>query len=413
MKSSTPGTILFALLLSAGCPAATLDSLAEADPTLHLGGFGTLGALYHTADGIAYRRNLQQPHGVSAGKPSLGNDTMVGAQINARLGRQMEAVVQVHSQWRAENNWTPQTTWAFLRLATDDSMVLRLGRVPASSQINLESRLVGYAALSIRPGQELQSTIPVEAIDGGDLSLSHPALQGVATAKVFYGTTSVKINVDGTTARLSDTLSRGLILAYGGEPWSARCYGGLSTLRNPGPERPLVEAMRAIPVPEVQAAADTLDPVGAQVRFFGADLAYDDGRVQLQASVIKQHTHRLEVLLPDSYAVTFLAGLPRGRYTPYVQWSRARLQGPDYAPGLAAFGAGAFDAPIDRAVTGAWMNQRSMGLGVRLDIADRYALKFQVDRIKADYSPLLLAPGRPAGAAKHLTLFGIALDFTF
>jgi hypothetical protein len=54
----------------------------------------------------------------------------------------------------------------------------------------------------------------------------------------------------------------------------------------------------------------------------------------------------------------------------------------------------------------------TLGLGLRYDIAENYALKLQVDKINAKSDPVIMST-KPQGTNKDLTLLTIALDFLF
>lgn len=400
-------TLLSALALWAAPAGACLAN--DAPERWRVGVFGTLGALYHDAAGVQYRRTLQHPHGTEAGKLTLGQDSVLGAQVNARASDNIEGMVQAVSRWRSDNNWQPEITWAYLRLTTDDTLVLRLGRVGADAQISAESRLIGYASLPIRPSHELHANITPDYLDGGDLKLSHPLGSAIATAKFFYGVTNTEINAGGSRNELPESLSRGLILGYSFDDWNTRIYGGLATLRAQGPTQALVDTLRAVPSAPFQSTANALDMRGARLYFYGADVAYDGSPLTLHASIFRQVGDRDELFVPDSLSTAFLAGYRFGRITPYAQYSRVHKQALGYAGGLGA----PMDSIVQSAVDSAQHYQRSRGIGVRVDFARHAALKFQIDRVTARHSPLVTDASRPTSDDLKLTLYGAAVDFAF
>jgi len=371
--------------------------------------FGTLGALYHDEPGVSYRRTLQHPHGAEAGKLTFGQDSIVGAQLNGRANEQIEAMVQAVSRWRADNNWLPEITWGYLRLNVDDALVVRLGRVGIDAQINSESRLIGYAALAIRPTHELHASITPDYIDGMDLKFSYPLGAAIASAKAFYGITDTEINADGIASKLPRTLSRGLILAVNTESVQGRIYGGVASLRSNGATQQLVDTVRAVPVPAFQDVADALDVRGAKTTFYGADLAYDASPLSLQASIFAQTGEDNELLVPDSLATAYMAGYRLGRFTPYAQYSRLHKDGKAYTGGLGQ----PLDNIIQAAVDSSQQHQRTRGMGVRVDIARNVALKLQIDRVTARHSPLVTDASRPGSEDIDFTLYGLTLDFTY
>jgi hypothetical protein len=59
------------------------------------------------------------------------------------------------------------------------------------------------------------------------------------------------------------------------------------------------------------------------------------------------------------------------------------------------------------------MHQHTVALGVRYDFARDYALKFQIDRVHAAESILLIDSNGMPGRNVDMTLYSIALDFVF
>ena len=59
------------------------------------------------------------------------------------------------------------------------------------------------------------------------------------------------------------------------------------------------------------------------------------------------------------------------------------------------------------------MNQHSLGAGVRYDFATNYALKMQVEKVRASSSSILITPAGMPVRDTSLTLFSVVLDFVF
>ncbi|HEX5393184.1 MAG TPA: hypothetical protein VFW68_07885, partial [Rhodocyclaceae bacterium] len=82
------------------------------DWTYSRAGFGTLGAVYHTVDGVQFRRDQSQAYGASSGRISLAPDSILGVQFSASLRKTFEASMQVTSRLDAEGSYRPSISLA-------------------------------------------------------------------------------------------------------------------------------------------------------------------------------------------------------------------------------------------------------------------------------------------------------------
>lgn len=369
--------------------------------------FGSLGAVYHQEDGVTYRRNWEQPDSARSNELEFGTDSVLGGQVVARASDGVDVTLQAVSRLYPDNSWQPQVTRAFVRLEPDDSVMIRLGRIGLASQLDADSRYIGYSYLSIRPSQEVLSSVPVDSLNGADLRYRHRVGPGVGSVQAFYGKTRGNLHTQAGEAALGVTLSRGLILAYEGEIWQVRVYGGISTIQSNGASQPLIDALRALP--QAAAIAEALDSRGAKVHFHGFDVDYSAGPLKLQGAYMTTDSNRTEVLLPPARNFALLAGYRFGRITPYLQYGRAMRANLTLAP----LGIPALDSQVSAAIAGSRMDQATLGAGARFEVRASAAFKVQVDRISARESQQILVAGQPSGTDKQLTLLSVSLDFAF
>src|SRR5689334_9721778 len=104
VRSPPAAAVLAGAAIALAC-ATCGDALAAdaGERRLTLGGFGTIGALYHDDEGLEYRRSLAQPSGAEAGEVDFTTDAVAGLQLNAAWSRQLEAVMQAVTRRSAEN----------------------------------------------------------------------------------------------------------------------------------------------------------------------------------------------------------------------------------------------------------------------------------------------------------------------
>src|SRR5690606_22134688 len=124
-----------------------------------LRGFGTTAATYVESDGVEYRRHAGQAYGVADGEVDLGTDSIGGLQLNVRLAPTVDMVVQGISRLRADGDWDPHLSQAFVRWSPDESLVLRAGRVGYDIYLLAESRQVGYSYVPLRPTPEFYGLV--------------------------------------------------------------------------------------------------------------------------------------------------------------------------------------------------------------------------------------------------------------
>lgn len=421
MHAKNMGPLWLSATLLAGALAGALATfqahaaIEEDDSSLELrlGAFGSIGAAYHRAEGIELRRSIDQPHGATASRVEMGVDSLIGAQANLRLAPAIDLVVQGVSRQYSNNSWYPQLTWGFARFSPDESIAVRFGRVGVDTQLEADSRYIGYSYLPIRPSQELLATVPIDHLDGGDFTWRTPLADGLLKVKGFLGRTLAKASTAGQDLSLGQTNTYGLILGYHRADLEIRVLGGQSRIKENGDPQALIDVLRGIPLPQATATANALDNQNTIVHFHGADIAYNKGPLKLQASYLRQSATPGKVALPNTRALSLLAGYRYASLTPYLSYGRVRSSAVKFNSGLAAFVPAQLEAAINATVDGAQLNQSTTGIGLRYDLAEHFALKAQVDRIKATQSLLVLAPTLPAAAEKRLTLFSITLDFAF
>lgn len=402
--------------------AATIACLATAatgraddePPRFKLGGFGSLGAAYHGSDGLEYRRVVDQPYGARGGRLDPGLDSVLGVQLNARLTEQFDAVIQAISRRHSDNTWDPGLSWAFLRFSPDESLHLRVGRLGVDSQLNGDSRLIGYSNLAVRPSPELFGANPQDYVDGIDIAWRHPVGETLLSAKAIYGYQAAHVHSNGRQVRIPSNDVGALILGAMHGGLQLRFVYGAARVKNNGDAQALVDGLRATGMAQAVAAAARLDNAGRMTQFGAADAGFDHGPLRLLASVFWQTAPEDAALLVDTRTAYFLAGYRIRAWTPYVTAARTTTSGVSLTTGLPP---GPALTPLDQAATaavsGAQFNQRTAGVGVRWDFAPDRALKFQVDRVHAGLSPVVRDLDSPPRDQRNLTLFSATLDFVF
>lgn len=433
-----PSTLpLAALACLALCSTAAAASGDDAPP-VRFSGFGTLGGLHTQGDGAGFIRDLAQPHGSDNRGISWHQDTRLGIQASYKPIEDLEAVAQVVSRYRWDNNFTPEMTWGFLKYAATDNADLRVGRIGFDAFLSSDSRDVGYAYLWVRPPVEYYGPVLFPYLDGLDFVLRWPVGSGTGRVKAYSGIARQIVPTAGMLEDLSGSRVTGGFLDYQDTHWTARV--GLADLRVlheiPGTPFDILGAIRNTADMQSDAsvahdfrtlAADT-SLAGKHVRFKSIALAYEDGPLQTQIGLSEFTPHSL--VFPRSFAGYLSVGYRYGKITPYAAIASARSRKIHRADELA--GRGINTAPalsiMNYMFTSGERNQHTYTLGLRNDITEKLALKLQIDVIRSrTCSPLslpiigtsppcgspLLWPNVPAHWNGRANVYSATLDFIF
>jgi len=396
------------------CLPCAIASATAGERRLTFGGFGTLGALYHDAEGLEYRRSSTQPHGAEADKVNLAVDSLLGAQINAAWSQSLEVVAQGLTRLSADNDWQPQLTRGFLRYSPNATVELRTGRIGWEIYPRADSRDIGYANLRIRPEPEVFGFVPTDHFDGADLYLQRPLGAGVASLKLFGGAAGGKIaRANGSINEIDGSKVWGGRVEYATGPWILRLGSGVFELDDTPQLDALVAGLRQTGQPQALALADTFASGERRVLFYVAAAAYDEG--PLQGRIFYGRTESGDgVATPKVNTGLITGGYGIGSFTPYAtlafidSYDQPRGTGlPDTAQ-FAALNAGAAAA---QAIT--QNNQSALTLGVRYDVRPKLALKLQVDHVWMNGTTLVFEGEQPQSGRDEMTVFGVALDFIF
>lgn len=415
MKTSTP---TLRSLLAAGALCASLPAVAT-DPVdrsgWRLGGFGTLGAGYHGEEDVQVRRDLEQAGGYQGGRLGFRADTRIGVQASAHFGPRWGAAIQGIGRLSRDNDWKPEVSWAFVRHSPTDWLDLRFGRLGVDIYLNGDSRHVGYAFTAARPAPELYGMVTEDRFDGADLTVSRPLGSGIASLKIYGGRGRGGYRLYGRSLANDSPLVLGASATWNSQNLTLKASWGSTYTRNDPSLLPLASALRAVPAVVSADAATRADQIGRshRVNFAGLGALYERGAFSVESTLGWERFDAFPEF--EGWAGTVLAAYRLGAWKPYVGYARNSFKPdrrplalPALSPQLIALQA-SYDSVTDRLR----MDQHTVTLGVRYDIADNYALKFQLDRIDADASALLIdRQGMPV-RDKSTTLYSIVLDFVF
>lgn len=401
---------LAAALLLLGLSASAAE---PGERRLTLGGFGTLGLLYHDDEGLEYRRSEAQPAGAEAGKLDLATDSLAGLQLNAAWSRQLEFVAQAVTRRSADNDWSPEVTRGFVRYDPASWLRLEGGRIGWDIFPRADSRNIGYSLLTIRPAVEVFGFIPTDFFDGGQVALMQPVGTTLAGLKFYGGNANGKfVDKDGSTNDLNGSKLWGGHLDGTVGDWALRLGAGVFELGQYPDLDALIAGLRQTGDPQATALAEDFARKDRTVVFLTAGAAYDGARTEVRIFV--GHTQTDGYAAPNLDGALVIAGYHLGRFTPYASWAVAhnrddiRPTGLPDTPPFAALNAGAYAVQA-----ASRYDQSGAALGVRYDVMPRVALKVQLDHAWIRGSAMEFDRRADPGSDTEMTLVGVALDFVF
>jgi predicted porin len=408
------------LLCAPFLAAAWLPAAAQEFPRFTFSGYGTAGVVYSDEGRADYVIDQFKPNGPGATRSwSADVDSRLGLQLTAEFHPALSAVVQVLTQQRYDNSYTPVVEWANVKWQATPDFSVRAGRVVLPIFMVTDSRRVGYANPWVRPPVEVYGMVPVTSTDGLDASYRHTFGEVTHTVQATVGRADAKFPPQpaiGTgKAEVRDIFAAVYTLESGF--FTARLNYGQAKLTISAYE-PFFAAFRQFG-PQGEAIASRYELNKRKVDFLGVGAVYDPGAWFLMGEWAHFDTHSA-VGAKTAWYVS--GGYRFGKFTPYATYADLKPKGPTSDPGLNLQG-----LPPQFAAAGAQLNamlnaqlaviprQSTATLGMRWDVLRNASLKAQWDYVRVGENSVgtftNFQPGFQPGG--RVNLFSVALDFVF
>lgn len=386
---------------------AAAQAQGQAESIFSLSGFGTLGVVATDTDGAEYVIPSQVR---GADKSWSGEvDSKLGVQVGAKFNNQFSATVQVLSKQNGKGSFTPQIEWAFAKWQATPGLAVRAGRMGGPFFAVSDFRDVGYANTWLRPPIDVYGQVPVSHFDGADVTWQTTVAGKALTLQAIGGKSAsyverTKVEIDslvGVNATLE--LVDGLNLRLGHV--TGKLTVNSSTLNQ------LVGVLRQTPFASV---GNQLDPNDKRASFSGVGLTYDEGNWLVLAEYTKRKT---QTFIPDSTGWYTTVGYRVGTFTPYVTFSRLKMDSSNVDNTIpAAVVLPGMQAPLRALVDGTTAAQstpqKTVALGVRWDARRNMAVKAQFDSIRTTGAGQFYR-AEPGFSNKRVNVFSLAVDFVF
>ena len=347
---------------------------------IDISGYTSFKVIYNDNDqGVSYYNGL-----ATADKASLDSrENNIGLQFTTDISSKMEMTVVMSASGGPEQQYNFETEWAYVNYKVSDDLSLRIGKVKGPFYMVSDYKDVGYAYPWVSPPEEVYSTNPIRSVNGIDLVYQKTINDVTYLGELYYGAgnstsfalpTALSIYPPGSTATTRiDFETHGMIgfnasVAFEGVSFRA---GYFTT---------------SVDVP----AFGLVDEKG---EFGGVGMTIDVNNIVIYSEYIVRDTGaNLSGAFPDATAYYVTAGYRVGDFLPYVTYASIG-EGKDasiYAP-----------------------KQTSTAIGLRIEVADAAALKFEAakktpDSYGGDAGGLYDAPLTDTGM-----IYTVALDVLF
>jgi hypothetical protein len=383
--------------------------MAQSDSAFKFSGFGTLAAVHSSEKNADFVSLLGQPNGPGyTHSVDFGADSKLGVQLDTRFSESFSAMVQVISEHRYDNTYTPYVNLAFLKYQVTPDLTLRAGRIPFAAYLISDYQKVGYAQPWVRPPSEVYQVSTISYMDGGDVLWQHSfgslALSGMA----FTGSASKKLAFRGDEGKLSYKSSLGgSISAHQGSATYRVFY--LETKMTTdvasldGPTGPFA-LLRTLPAAYGgnPALADQYQLKDKRATYLSAGFSYDPGDWFLMTEITKIGGE-VDMSLPTTSGY-LSGGIRIEAWTPYLTVAKKKADVTTNANPI-----------INAILQGSIAGQSSVSAGLRWDFRKNMDLKLQVDRVTNDTnsSGLLVNPQPAFKKGESYNLISASLDFVF
>lgn len=375
------------LIVTAATTAAL--ALAQQASAIEFDGFLSAGFAKHDQEDAVYLNTISD-------EIRFDNDSKFGLQITADVAQNMQAVAQVLAAG-SDENFDLDIEWAYLDWALTDSFSLRGGKVKEPVFLISDYIEVGYAYPWIRPPQEVYTNNPINTINGME-ALYQTDIAGMSfTFQPYIGTNTEA--VPGTN---------------GGVQFDASNFYGAAIQ--------LASRSFTFQMSFLQTDVATSDLTGGgfpaafnaegDAQLISAGLSWDVKNFVGYTEVVTRDitdgaVNSMSALFPDQDAWYVTLGYRMGNFLPHITIANSE------ADPLA----GATQSPL---TPNPGVSQDSITLGVRYEINDSAAFKFEVQSIEPDLdsnSVGLFAPasGLPTDFASGdtATLISASVDVIF
>jgi len=401
-------------------PFALSTAHAQDNAGVRISGFGTAALTFSDTDQAEFARP-NQARGVRK-DPRTGVDSNLGLQADYTANDWLSYTGQGLVRKDGLDNFGAELTWAFAKARINDQFSVRVGRIGLPAFMISDYRNVGYANTFLRPPSEVYSQVPINSVDGADLTWTRDIAGTNVSAQLLLGRAKTELT-GGTHAKASNLRAVSLTAERG--PFTLR-FGRTETeitIDDNASLNTLVKnfdtAGTAYGIPQLNDMARLIDTDHTKGSFTSVGLGMDWNNIVVQTEYAKR---KLDTYANATNSWYVMTGYRFGKLLPYYTHAKLGIKAgfANTIPTACAAGAPAACGATVRTLRATVESLRasSLGgaqstdsLGLRWDFSSSADLKIQVDRIDPAGRGLFVQ-AQP-GFAGPVYVGAVAVDFVF
>lgn len=428
------------------CMSAQADYQSP-DGNFRMSGFGTLGVVKSSTNDVLF--NFPGQGGGAGTTPSTSPDSKLAVQGTYKFTPTISGTAQIMTRYDADAQYVPSVDWLFAKWQVMPALTVRGGRLVAPNFMISDFRNVGYANTAVRPSLDVYGQVPVDQLEGGDVSYQFAVGPATVNATFFAGDANAQYRsavVSGgqPLGASSFTLKKNKGLNLTAELDNGLTFRAGYAKAKIGITSDVTDKLGTTATQLANSGNAGLAHLAAQltnnlnnallvndknVSFLGYGVTYDQDEWILQAEYTKR---RSDNFISDTTGWYTLAGYRVGKFTPYLGFSKLSVNSANVTVNplvpivqgnltLDTYKNG-INASLQKYMNVQKLSQRTVTLGSRWDFMPNAALKVQWDQIHkpADSWGLFFAPDGDTAQAqsflnsrRKVNVLSVSMDFVF
>ena len=379
---------------------------ADDDISYRFSGFGTLGYVQTDTNDLNFTNPGQVKGANKSG--SFLVDSRAGGQLDVTFNSQWNTTVQALVTQNAKGDFVPALEWAFVRYKVMDSLMVRLGRLGTPGYLVSDYRYVGYSNPWVRAPLEVYDLMPLDYLDGGDITWMHALGSGTVSIQVIGGHASIDApSPTQATGHVDVNQMYGGYLTY--DIGDLHLRGGVSTTHLTYTSFDLTGLLGELQYAGFDSVASALRADNKRSTFTSFGATYDAHRILLMGEYGSSRSSSFLGRRKGWYG-TF--GYHFGSWMPYVTYAGTNKSSqsntyaiPSYGPLL----------PLSNDVNSlvASAPQRTTSVGVRWDVHQNIDIKAQFDHVEPNINGGDFTAVSPAYDGHSVNVYSVVADFVF
>lgn len=376
-----------------------------------INGFGTLGGSYNSNENILFRDNVFSNVG-SKGDFSLTTHSKLGLQLDHKISDSLEATLQEVGSKKRDGKIDLDLDWANVKYTPNDNISFKLGRMQLPVFMYSDSTNLNYANTWTHLPKEIYSLIPFKSFNGIETEIKQ--VYNDHNFNLEFSSGYEKDNIY-TQEGIADTRLKNLF--------------GVSlsdTYKNFKVRSSYFQGDGKIAVDELYQLIDVAKSMGInsaqnyslddlKFKYYSLGSSYQGDNLFLSGEYVWVDSNNKVVDNINGWYIS--SGYQFDKIMPYITYGKAKQKGAtsDDIPVLDPIYGGDFiKTQFDKMISIFAYTQESISYGLRYDIYENMALKFQMDRIyyKQGAKTIHYMDDVPFDK-KHFDVYSITLDFVF